>query len=387
MHFFLFFLLSEFQMPKFTSSSQWMAGHISAKINELQRMLNLLGSDSVMSRAEIINMRGVINGNDRSLRSQHQSIDDIRLRPSLVMYEQILNLAIVELGRREDNKGHPVPESEAMRARRLRQPNLDTYASDGNRETPLECWTVPTSAPPVTAGSATDLRDVIEDRRNKREECVFRPIGEPSPERTEITDKWNEPKPGPSSATVRERHEKIRKIAHEQLERETTGSVKSYRSRSTRDGSPVSVSSHSSRVSYVSRAQSAFSEPIRGVAYPPMADWCPYPIQADDAGLIGRSEIYVRPLTGNQQCPACDGNHLMIRCETMKSPDMRERWFVALRSGVCLFCLKLGHSSLSCKLIGCCRRCETRHNSVLCPTLATNRLSFRPSASKTNQRK
>lgn len=196
-----------------------------------------------------------------------------------------------------------------------------------------------------------DLRQVINDRRNNRERDEF--------------------------VTVQQRHETIRAIAVKKMEHEEEASGHSARSRSERDASPKSTTSLSSRMNYSSSVQSAFSMPMKNVAYPPMADWCPIPLGRDEPNLIGRSEIYVRPPNGSIDCPACDGDHPMFRCETMRHPDMRERWYVALRVGVCLFCLHVGHSSFSCNRIGRCRRCKTRHNSVLCPTLPKNRLVFR----------
>lgn len=364
-------------MPRIVNDDHWLGGFITAMMDELQRMLNRLASPTTFSRDEIINMRETINSNDATVRAQHRAMNDMRLRPKMNMYEAVLNLAMTELGRREENRGKPVSESPAMAARRLRQPDLDMYASDGRHEVPLEYWTTVKSVPALQPGSVTDLRQIIDNRRNNRDSGDFRPVGAPLRERNEITDNWDDPIAGPSSsAAVQRRHETIRAIAVGRLDEERASSA---RSRSERDVSPMSAASRGSRMSYTSSAQSVCSGPLKNVAYPPMADWCPIPLSRDDPNLIGRSEIYVRPSQRTQieTCPACDGNHPMFKCDTMKEPDMRERWYVALSVGVCLFCLRLGHSSFSCWRLGQCRRCGTRHNSVLCPTLAKNRLVFK----------
>lgn len=140
------------------------------KQGELQQILSELSSVTRYSEVEILNMRARINSIDAAVRSQHKAIEDRRLQPNLAIYEQILELSLSELTRRENNRGHQPTESDAMRARRLRQDSLDVYASDGRGEVPLESWTVVLPAPSPGPISANDLRLAL----NEREEGRFR---------------------------------------------------------------------------------------------------------------------------------------------------------------------------------------------------------------------
>lgn len=101
-------------------------------MSDLQVMLGMLASDTEFTEFEMQHMRQRIDLNDASVRSQHRDIDNVHLRPKLHIYERTLDLTVNELARRERNRGRRPPESEAMRARRLRtDDDLDAYASDG----------------------------------------------------------------------------------------------------------------------------------------------------------------------------------------------------------------------------------------------------------------
>lgn len=352
-------------MPRFMSSEQYLAGYISAKMDVLQVSLNRLASHATFTRTELENMREIINMNDASIRSQHRSIFDMRLRPSLTIYENVLELTLTELARREENRGRPVPESDAMRARRLRSSDLDAYASDGRGEVPLERWSVINPSLSYHPESAADLRRVLENRRQGREApeypnaCSQEACSSAQSMMQRTSEDW---------------HDELRQRAMAKMEMEQDEDE-----RPNRELSPMSVrscSSVSSFASYVSSKQTEFSSPVSGVSYPPMEDELSTPIDPDDPDLIGRSEFYTRRATADTSCPDCGGAHPMIRCPNVLGKPMRERWYRALRAGVCLNCLRVGHSSFTCRTEGACRRCKTRHNSVLCPTLAKNKATF-----------
>lgn len=154
---------------------------------------------------------------------------------------------------------------------------------------------------------------------------------------------------------------------------ETDNSSVSSVSRSIRNISPTSARSRSTIASYVSTRQEPFSQPRFDVPLPPVMSELPYPINRADRDLIGRSEIYIRKPRTDGACAECGDGHRMYHCRTFEAFDLLERWYRALRAGVCLNCLRWGHSSFRCLKEGCCKRCGVRHNSLLCPRNRANR--------------
>lgn len=135
-------------MPKVTKTCEYLAGYITANMGELQAILDVSASPANLSETEMQNMRARIDLNDASVRQHHRDIEDRRLRPKLNMYERILELSIEELSRRERHRGRQLPESEAMRARRIRSDeDYAPYASDGQGPVLLEYWTLVNTAP------------------------------------------------------------------------------------------------------------------------------------------------------------------------------------------------------------------------------------------------
>lgn len=129
-------------MPRLACSDEFLAGRLAGLISELQRNLDLLTSSRRMSKDELSNMRYLINNLDANWEGQCKDIGDRRWKPKEAIYKSIRDLTIAEIERRERHSGEKPPESEAMRARRLRQhDNLDGYASDGKGPVPLEYWT------------------------------------------------------------------------------------------------------------------------------------------------------------------------------------------------------------------------------------------------------
>lgn len=109
------------------------------------------------------------------------------------------------------------------------------------------------------------------------------------------------------------------------------------------------------------------SHPLhRCVRLPPMLNEAPFLVHIDDPTLIGRSEVYVRRTDDRTLCPLCTKEHRMYRCPEFLAGSLRERWHHAINLGVCLNCLRPGHSSFKCQSEGACKRCGTRHNSLLC---------------------
>lgn len=84
--------------------------------------------------------------------------------------------------------------------------------------------------------------------------------------------------------------------------------------------------------------------------------------------IVGWSEFYVqRPLNqGVIFCPHCKiHGHMMHNCVAFSGQTFIMRWHSALTDGVCLNCLRWGHSSWTCRHAAC-KRCNLKHNSLLC---------------------
>lgn len=290
------------------NTGEYLAGFITAKQGELQGILDTLASDAVFSESEMQHMREKIDLIDATVRSQHRDIQDRRLRQRLTIYEQIMDLTVSELARREQNRGRRPPESEG----------------------PM---------------SADDLRRALTERREGRYRNEF--WGNPIPPSGRQIIRTTPRLPSPSTM-------------------DTDDSSSSTGGRRTRHTSPTSTRSRSSIASYVSTRQTSFDRPQRGVALPPILDQIPYLIDRRDRDLIGRSEFYIQKPDRHGRCPQCREDHRMYRCGEFLNFNLLDRWYHALIAGVCLNCLRPGHSSFKCIKKGACNRCGTRHNSLLC---------------------
>lgn len=367
-------------MPRLVSNSEYLAGYISGKIHELQSLLEVLASPTELSENEMRNMRTRIDLIDASVRQQHRSISNPQVRPKLNMYEQILELSITELARREKHRGKQPPESDAMRARRIRNDDdYAPYASDGRGPVPLEYWTVVNPAPRRAPVSADDLRLALGNRRSGRDDRDNWATV-PNQERPMEREKFQRerPKTSPRNDGTEAGPSGIQRIRDQSRSRtssamDTSEDRHSNIGRHNREDSPGSARSRSSMSSYVSTRQSVFSRAQRGVPLPPISERLPHPINRLDSELIGRSEVYVRRAGSATGCPMCGRDHRMYRCDEFMKLNLRERWYESLRNGVCLNCLRHGHSSFTCLRPGACNRCGSRHNSLLCPRHPSNR--------------
>lgn len=138
-------------------------------------------------------------------------------------------------------------------------------------------------------------------------------------------------------------------------------------SRASERGWSDAAPSQTSRA-YVSSQQEKFTAPVSGRAYPPVQVTPPVALSRRDPSIIGKSELFVHPPQPASICPICPGaQHKLFRCPKMLRADLQERWYRALRAGVCLNCLMRGHSSFTCYNGEACIKCKCRHNSILCP--------------------
>lgn len=353
-------------MPRVANTAQFLAGIITAKMGELQAILDILASPEELTESEMRRMRDRINLIDSSVRQHHRDINIPQLRPKMTFYNRLLELTVTEMERRERHHGRMAPESEAMRARRLRNDeDYEPYASDGTGPVPLEYWGAVSPAPPRVPISANDLRRALENRRTGREQ---RNNWSP-PNDNRDRGRQNElesDEPGPSGI------QRVQNVSSPS-KMDTDDSSASTGGHRTRENSPASARSRSSLGSYVSSRQSTFSRPVSGVPLPPVLEQIPFKITRGDRDLIDRSEIYVRRTRGNPNCPYCNDDHRLHQCKEFPNLRLVDRWYQVLNMGICLNCLRPGHSSFRCIREGACTRCGLRHNSLLCRRNPTNK--------------
>lgn len=325
-----------------------------------------------------------INIVDAAVRQQHREIHDPVLRPKLTQFDKLLELAVHELTRREKNRGKMPLESEAMKARRLRtDADYAAYASDDNKPVPLEYWSTVTTIPRRVPISADDLRHALAQRKAGRSDV---PEWTPTRQLIDDDDYENRPQTGvirrrPPVSNLRAQSENTEdgggpsgiQTIRSTITRpspshmDTDSDSASTGERPSRDASPRSYRSRSSIGSYISLQQPIAATVQRNIPLPPMLSECPVNLDRRDSQLIGRSEFYVRRAARGRGCPMCGESHRLHDCPRFLYLPLQERWYEALHRGLCLNCLRAGHSSFMCSVPGACRRCQQRHNSKLCP--------------------
>lgn len=65
------------------------------------------------------------------------------------------------------------------------------------------------------------------------------------------------------------------------------------------------------------------------------------------------------------ECSMCKGDHRLYECSAFKSKSPKDRNSIVKSLKLCENCLKPGHKVEECKLVGSCRSCKRRHNSLL----------------------
>lgn len=330
-----------------------------------------LKGEQMFSGNELNNIRKELLDIDLDIQHQCKLVTDDRIRPKMMEYDELQAMAERRLKRREARIEPAADElqrqadrasliqfgdvnmSECLQGKRIdSSPELERqnspspvdyepYASDNENPFPLHLMSTIKPARnfdpvafsrdmergPLSADTSTDLRTALDHRRSIR--------------------KYRDEQ---SSNGSRDQNEN----------RAPNDSMKSYCESDTQ--------SQISHRSYVSSKQETFSASVTGRAYPPVQRTLPHTISRKDPNIIGMSELYVHPHTQNVFiCPVCQGNHKMYRCITMLRISPQERWYKALKAGVCLSCLIRGHSSFTCINVGACAQCKQRHNSILCP--------------------
>lgn len=70
-------------------------------------------------------------------------------------------------------------------------------------------------------------------------------------------------------------------------------------------------------------------------------------------------------------CKICNQMHSIYRCDKFRSLNLSNRRKSARENELCFNCLQSQHTSRECKM-SACKRCDKKHNSLLCPENPTN---------------
>lgn len=76
-------------------------------------------------------------------------------------------------------------------------------------------------------------------------------------------------------------------------------------------------------------------------------------------------------------CAYCKGMHKMCKCKEFKRLNLRGRWDILEHLPVCINCFSRTHLTGACQE-GVCRKCNIKHNSLLCPHSWNNREPSNP---------
>lgn len=362
-------------MPRFVTTAEYLVGYVSAKMEQFRTLVHRMENRCDFTRSELSYIQQEILDIDLEVQTQGKLVTDTRIKEKMVEYKRLFDLAERWYERRIRELG---PESSDVVENFAPATEDDAPNQD---ETQMQFGDVDMSLYREPKPSAADLEPYASDEEGAVQleylskvvvTIPYKPIQFPRPRDLVETDA------GTSESALRQM---ARQAAEEQrvltlrADRRRDEPIRSaqngVRSRSEH-GRNESARSQSSVSSYVSTQQETFSQPISGVPYPPIQRTPPIQISRKDPSLIGRTEIFVHPPAPAKICPICTGYHKMHRCTTVLRAGLQERWFLALRAGVCLNCLLRGHSHYRCQTPGACYRCSKRHNSVLCPENRNN---------------
>lgn len=70
-------------------------------------------------------------------------------------------------------------------------------------------------------------------------------------------------------------------------------------------------------------------------------------------------------------CPRCEGGHLLHRCLQFRTLTLSAKVETVARARVCANCFAPSHATADCGF-GACKRCDVKHNSLLCPRAQNN---------------
>lgn len=375
-------------MPRLPLTTEFLVGYIAGKMEQTRKIVYKLEMEVELTPRELENMEAELREIHVKVQFQAKLIKDERVRPKMKEFQALM--ANAEARRANRLKGIKAAETDSPSELQFGQVDrqmlgdapqqqvaqvskegdtLSIYASDNEEEFPLELLSVvqptrsfqPTAFPSATepvAGTSqqSDLRDQL--NKGKTIGCYGVQIGNDEDRMA------SQPMEQTHGDAPMERTRNASQFRNVRV---------ANRSRSNNNRMQIDdTASVASQASYVSSQQERFTVPVWGRAFPPIALSPPVQISRSDPAIIGISEIFVHPPRPANICPLCTGKHKLHRCTTMLRSGLLERWYRALRAGVCLNCLLRGHSSFRCMSVGNCGRCGVRHNSVLCPKNPNN---------------
>lgn len=222
---------------------------------------------------------------------------------------------------------------------------LAPYASDSEEPLPLHLHSIVTPGPgyePIRM-QQQDLRHNIRKRQERDQMQVVR---------------QQQGQGNNEGSSVQQNEEILDSVSQQSVPRTTP--LNEYRGPPSTTGSLISVSS------YASGRMEPQQYKLLDIPYPPFRADLPVSINRNDPELIGSTERYTNN-SRSPNCQICRGHHKIRHCKQFLKAGLQERWYLALKHGLCLYCLFIRHSSFSCDNPGACPRCGVRHNSLLCP--------------------
>lgn len=381
-------------MPRFTYTAEFIVGCIHSEMEQLRRLINRLETRFDFTRVDLEHMRLEINEIEDDIRTQVRMIEDKRVQPKFKEFEKLLSMVrearleyLDEIEANDGRRPSPLQFGEVtmsmLNAKPARQPSkaeLKMYDSDNEEDVPLEF---------LSTIKTTPAYQPISFRLGSREDAVAAPKASTSrqagsrhhrgsgnaPVLYDLSyrnDRRQNDSPTDTSCASKSTEESSRTGESRTREncrtRESRAENRHEKGRNEGAAASKPPASGSSRYSYVSQPQEQFARPVSGCAYPPFGTKPPVDLVRNNPDLIGSTEVYVRRPTRPDICPLCPGGkHRMHQCKTFLRAGLQERWYIALKAGVCLNCLIHGHSHFTCKDVGACFRCKRRHNSKLCP--------------------
>lgn len=380
------------RMPKLPYTDEFLVGVIVTRMDQLRKIVQRLENQEHFTMRELEHVRDEIIEINNDVEVQSRNVTDDRVTPSMNSFRALVRRAIQTRERREQRLRTGGPHGDQSLAgiqfgtidpEQVDVLEIETgdtlaaYASDNEDPLPLELMsTVRPSKefePVVFRPPTPDLRDRLNRHRAQAS------YGVRQAERDRNEPVRNEPV---RSEEIRREPESPMPVRRDRgrgrggmQSRNDGPSRMTERSRSDARGRAVASTSTVSHREYVPMPQERLSGPVSGRPYPPLGRAPPKPLVRRDPTLIGLSEIYTHPPQADPKiCPICPGGkHKLYGCLTFQRMGLQERWYTALKKGVCLHCLIRGHSHFTCRSEGTCHRCGKRHNSMLCPDGPSNR--------------
>lgn len=370
-------------MPR-TQSDDHGAGYIRGRMDQLRELLNRLADEEhIFARQEVIKMMEEVHRTQLAIQSNVYATRNEQARQILTEYVAMARSIhdraadlLSGLGGAAGLNLPPRPDIENIKLLKKKKPRKnkrknkdhidwskftfgdesdgpeDENASDNEQPMSLNAMSAVYAGQNTRAANPEDLRHHI----NRSQQIRADNEGQRRRDDNNDEDDWN--RPGPSNARPR-----APPVRNEWNQAGPSG----MQQRPEQIRSTVSVVSGYTNSTYVSQPQEHTFHRLTGVLYPPMAYESPVPISKKDETLIGKAEYFTTLKEYHGKCPLCKGKHKVYRCTQFLRAGLQERWYLALKYGLCLNCLFPKHSSFTCRQMGACIRCGQRHNSLLCP--------------------